>query len=93
MRATESLEISAQHTPVGDPTDELVVLVDDGDALGIGGRQCFDGVLERIRCAKARHGVGEGRSACVAVGPVAERKLDVAGGDDAGELSVVSDDG
>ena len=73
LRATELLEISAQHTPVGDPADELVVLVDDGDALGIGGRKCLNGVLERIRCAEARHGVGEGRSACGAVGPVAER--------------------
>jgi hypothetical protein len=73
LRATESLEISAEHTPVGDPADELVVLVDDGDALGIGARKCLDGVLERIRGGEAWHGVGEGRSACRAVGPVAER--------------------
>ena len=38
LRATESLEISAQHTPIGDPGDELVVLVDDEDTFGIGGR-------------------------------------------------------
>ena len=78
---------------MGEPANELVVLIDDGEPLVVGGRECLDGVLERIRGGEAGHVVGEGPSARASAHPVAERSLDVAGGDDAGKRSVVSDDG
>jgi hypothetical protein len=41
--------------PVGDPSNELVVLVDHGQTLVVGGGEGLDGVLERVGSAEARH--------------------------------------
>ena len=58
------LEIGAEYVPVGDPSDELVVLVGDGETLVVGGGEGLDGVLERVRSAEARHITGELRAPC-----------------------------
>jgi hypothetical protein len=46
--SAEALEIGPEHVPVADPSDEMVVLVDHGETIVLGGGEGLDGGLERV---------------------------------------------
>ena len=82
MGPPESGLVGAQDAPVGEPPDELVALVGDGEPLVVGGPERVDGVLERVGRAEARDVTGERRGIGL-FGALVDRAFHVAGGDDA----------
>lgn len=88
-----SREVGAQDAAVCDPSDELVMLVGDGEPFVVAAAKRADGVLEGVRGEEPRDLARQAGAVGVVVRALVDRTFDIDRGDDADERAVCRDDG